>query len=408
MGNLKVATAVCLISTISAFSSFRQDHELHRTLSYKRVDRTNTNPTFLQMSTGSAMPEGEYDGRRSSPPEDTPQDMTPSFKSDNPGIHNRATSHPSPDGVFSLPSQPLSPERRERIDREEKNLSRFLQGDQLFELRDYIKKVEQELEVARQSGLGRRIIETQKALEVAKNMDAEYVYTSSTQNAREAERMGLFDEAKELRKEAMEARSLLPQFNLEGLWVGKYGDHGYEMINVTYVDNNLIATKITGDNNVPKGKITFTSNLGPTEDARDDLKPIELSDVASKQWGQKHLARFPGKGQVALDGFRDNQDVDGQLIVVGEYFSFAWIPLGFQIFFGRPSAELTMRMLKQSELTDFGASVDSESDNGVAEMRLLAQRCFEETENIIEDNVEGEVSFDSSEECYFSQDGCFE
>jgi len=93
---------------------------------------------------------------------------------------------------------------------------------------------------------------------------------------------------------------------------------------------------------------------------------------------------------------------------VGEYFSFAWIPLGHQIFFGRPSAELTLRMLKQSKLVDFGAGVDPKSDNGVAEMRLLAQRCFEETEMLIDDDVDGEVSFDSSDGCYFSQEGCFQ
>jgi len=403
---------VCfLFSTANAFTSSPlsecliggQANELKRTSLCKRLDRTNTDPTFLPMSAGSASPEGEYNGGWSSSSEDAPQDMAPSFESDQPMIHNLAASHPSLHERFSLPSQSLSPERQKRVEREEENSFRFLQGDQLFELRDNIKQIEQELEEAKESGLGPRIFETQKVLEEAKNMDAEYVFKSSTQNAREAERSGLFEEAEELRNEATEAKSLLPQFNLEGLWVGKYGEHGYEMINVTYVDDNLIATKVTGDKNVPKGEITFMSNLGPTEESKVKLPPIELSDFASEQWGQKHLIRFPGKGQVALEGFTDNQYVDGQLIVVGEYFSFAWKPLGHIIFFGRPSAELTLRMLKQSKLADFGASVETKSNNGVAEMRLHAQRCFEETEMLIDDDVEGEVSFDS-----FSQDGCFE
>lgn len=398
MGHLKGTTAVCfLLSTARAFNSFSPfenlgGHELRRA-STKRLDRTN--PTFLLMSAGSATPEGEYDGGWSSSSEDAP----PSFNND--------ISHPSIDEMFSIPSQIISPERQKRVEREEKNNSRFLQGDHLLELRGHIKKIEQELVVARESGFGPRIIETQKVLQEAKSMDGEYVYKSSTLNAIEAERIGHFEEAEELRKEAMEARSTLPQFNLEGLWVGKYGEHGYEMINVTYANDSLIATKVTGDKNVPKGQVTFSSNLAPTEEGIKDLSPIDLSDFASKQWGQKQLIRFPGKGQVALDDFGDNQYVDGQLIVVGEYFSFAWKPLGQIIFFGRPSPELTLKMLKQSELTDFSAGVDPENDNGVAEMRLLAQRCFDETEILIDDDIEDEISFDSTGG-YFSQDGCFQ
>ena len=43
----------------------------------------------------------------------------------------------------------------------------------------------------------------------------------------------------------------------------RYGDHGYEMINITYSGETLIATKVTGDRNVPKGEVTFTVDLAP-------------------------------------------------------------------------------------------------------------------------------------------------
>jgi hypothetical protein len=33
-----------------------------------------------------------------------------------------------------------------------------------------------------------------------------------------------FDEADKYRRQAVEAWDALPQFNLEGLWVGKYGE----------------------------------------------------------------------------------------------------------------------------------------------------------------------------------------
>ena len=99
--------------------------------------------------------------------------------------------------------------------------------------------------------------------------------------------------------------------------------------------------------------------------------------------------------------------MDGQLILVGEYFSFAWIPLGHQIFFGRPSAELTLKMLKQSKMAEFGA-VDSVTANSFAEMRAFAQRCFEETEILLDDNEEGELCFLMDDENYFCQAGVFE
>ena len=86
------------------------------------------------------------------------------------------------------------------------------------------------------------------------------------------------------------------------------------MVNVTYVGDKLIAMKVTGDNNVPKGEITFKADLSPTVVGQEELTPIELSDVASKQWGQKHLVRFPGKGQVAAEGFTDNQSIAIEIV----------------------------------------------------------------------------------------------
>ena len=101
--------------------------------------------------------------------------------------------------------------------------------------------------------------------------------------------------------------------------------------------------------------------------------------------------------------------MDGQLILVGDYFSFAWIPIGHQIFFGRPSAELTLKMLRQSKMAEFGA-VDAGSPNVVAEMRAHIQKCFEETELMIDDDmfVDGELCFLTEDENYYCQEGAFE
>lgn len=314
------------------------------------------------------------------------------------------------DMILPFEAESHSPQRIKRIQKEEENKSRFLHGDELIELRKYIQNLELDLIDAREKRDMSRVKDLTKAIHESNNMDAQYVYTNCMEQAQMAERSGESEEALEYRKEAFEARKCLPQFNLSGLWVGKYGDHGYEMINVTYVEDTLIATKVTGDKNVPKGEITFTADLNPLSRSKEGkiLEPIELSAAAAKQWGHKYLSRFPGQGQVASEGFVNNQFMDGQLILVGEeYFSYAWVPIGHQIFFGRPSAQLTLKMLKQSQMVDYGA-VDADSPNEVARDRAFAQRCFEESEMLIYDHAEGELCFLVDDKDYFCQEGCFE
>jgi hypothetical protein len=311
-----------------------------------------------------------------------------------------------------LDSSSFSVERLDRIKRESEARSRFLHGDELIELRKYMKNLEKDLERAREKGDYRAVHDLSKALHESQQMDAEHVYLLALENMESAKRNGLEDEVEEYRQEALLARTCLPQFMLSGLWVGKYGDHGYEMVNVTYaggeLGNVLVATKVTGDKNVPKGEITFTADLHPEAKGRKELNPIELSDTAAKQWGHKHLPRFPGQGQVAAEGFVNNQWMDGQLILVGEYFSFAWLPIGHQIFFGRPSAELTLKMLKQSKMADYGA-INMDAPNALAKQRAFAQRCFEETELMLfDDEAEGELCFLVDHEDYYCQEGCFE
>jgi|EP00979_Chaetoceros_neogracilis_P001945 hypothetical protein len=306
----------------------------------------------------------------------------------------------------------FSAERLERIQQENEAMNLYLHGDELIELRRHIIELEEDLVRAADEEDVVAVRHLTKALYESKEMDAEHCYMMALDNMEIAEENGDVEKMSDYRKEALMARSCLPQFQLSGLWVGKYGEHGYEMVNVTYVGgelgNILVASKVTGDKNVPKGEITFTSDLHPKAKGRSELEPIELSAIAAKQWGHKHLPRFPGKGQVAGEGFVNNQWMEGQLILVGEYFSFAWLPIGHQIFFGRPSAELTLKMLKQSQLADYGA-IDSESPNIVAEQRAFAQRCLQETELMLyDDEADGELCFLTDDDDYFCQKGCFD
>lgn len=176
----------------------------------------------------------------------------------------------------------------------------------------------------------------------------------------------------------------------------RFGDQGYEMINVTYIGDTIKAYKVTGDQNVPKGELSFSVNLSPTENL---LEPIELGTAAAQQWGAQFLSRFGGEGQVAAEGFVNPQFIEGQLILVNDFFSFAWVPLGHQVFFGRPSAELTLKLLRESQ----------EGSSEIDQQRAYLKRCMEETEHHMEDAVVAVAEESSlSQQDYYGQDGYFE
>jgi len=91
--------------------------------------------------------------------------------------------------------------------------------------------------------------------------------------------------------------------DLEGEWVGSYRGHFEQVIKFhIQPDGWLIATKITGDEHVPGGEITFKADLN-----RNGM----------------------GVGQVAEKEFRNNTWVIGQLIVEDkEHVIFTWAGCG--------------------------------------------------------------------------------
>lgn len=96
-----------------------------------------------------------------------------------------------------------------------------------------------------------------------------------------------------------------------------------ELVNVTYIGDTLIARKVTGDKNVPKGEISFQVDLSPLlfhknsqNSDENALPPIILSEDASNKWGTKELTRYRGLGQVAEEGFKNNQWMEGQVRLI--------------------------------------------------------------------------------------------
>lgn len=303
--------------------------------------------------------------------------------------------------------------------------SKFVTGDDLHRLRHQVLAMRLELQETRRNGDADRVRHLEQAIMKTQQVDAEFVYTVSLERQELAQQAGDMLAAERFHEKAMEARSALPQFQLEGLWVGKYGeDQGYEMINVTYHGDTLYAHKVTsGTKHVPRGAETFQADLSPRfgkesgdsnnhnrrageafadpeqqEGQHEVLPPIELGDSAAQQWGCKYLQRFAGRGQVASEGYQDSQWMEGQLILVNEYFSFAWLPIGHQVFFGRPTPELILKLMKDENKRET-------VNDHLSPARSFLEKCWEETE-IIEDDME--VDRHHSTSFYYDQEGSFE
>jgi len=103
----------------------------------------------------------------------------------------------------------------------EKPVIEFVTGDDLQLLRQEVLQLRAELHDARATGDSFRILELQRAILKADQLDAEFVYKVSQERMEAAEAQGRWIEAEQYGVEAMKARQALPQFNLEGLWVGK-------------------------------------------------------------------------------------------------------------------------------------------------------------------------------------------
>lgn len=320
--------------------------------------------------------------------------------------------------------------RRRRLEEQDRVRSKFVSfGDALWDLRVQIDNLSASLISAITHGQRSKEEEARALLREVEKRDPELVYLLELAQIETAMKEGHEEDARKHKAMAAEARLCLPQFNLDGLWVGKYGSHGYELINVTYVGDTLIATKVTGDRNVPRGEITFQADLSPlrywknvqetkTKLANSQsvshvhpLQPIALTEKAARKWGTRQLPRYVGLGQVAEEGFLNNQWMDGQLIIIGEdYFSFAWTPIEQQIFFGRPSPELALKMLRENGVTPLRTAkswaVPPSLDDDVKTQMEFLSRCFERTSEYEEELHEEMITVGGADGygCIFKED----
>lgn len=151
---------------------------------------------------------------------------------------------------------------------------------------------------------------------------------------------------------------------------------GPELINITYAGDTLVASKVTGDDTVPRGEVSFTANLSPPPlnnsdagDISESSSPMSSSSdeytVLQSKYGE---SIFLGEGQLSKKNFKDNQFISGVFIVYDSHrFSFSWVPTKHHVFFVRPSPHETIRLLRD---------VISNEDQ-VENMRDHLTRCFD-------------------------------
>ena len=97
--------------------------------------------------------------------------------------------------------------------------------------------------------------------------------------------------------QAQQTKQSAVQANLSGEWIGFYRGHYDQVIKITQIGDEVVAVKITGDDHVPGGCVTFRANV----------------------------KTGVGEGQVAEKEYRNPCFVPGKLeVVTPERIVFTW------------------------------------------------------------------------------------
>jgi hypothetical protein len=112
--------------------------------------------------------------------------------------------------------------RIERLEREKRNEDQFEKyGNDLWNLRSKIQDLSVKLLEAISENDRASEIEIRRDLRMAESRDPELVYKMQLEAMTEARQRGHTEDETSHKEQALNARSCLPQYNLEGLWVGK-------------------------------------------------------------------------------------------------------------------------------------------------------------------------------------------
>lgn len=163
-----------------------------------------------------------------------------------------------------------------------------------------------------------------------------------------------YPQAARCRDELRVLRRFLPQYQLAGLWKGNYPNHGDELVRLHYDSDVLYATKLTGDEHVPSGEVTFRADLATPFDVAEwssggssgcgeeavGVRVEVLSISSSGKHEPRQVEQFRGEGRIAARGFRYPHYVPGQLFLMDDdVIGFLWLPIGTFVVFSRVPEE---------------------------------------------------------------------
>lgn len=154
-----------------------------------------------------------------------------------------------------------------------------------------------------------------------------------------------FSEAARVRDQMIVLRRFQPQFQLAGLWKGHYPNHGDALVRFTYEGDTLVATKVTGDDHVPAGQITFRADVAAVDsEPFEEESRIEVVRVSNSGDSEPmDVEKYRGEGCVAAKGYQRAHYIPGQLhLMDGEELDlvgFHWAALGTFVMFSRATEE---------------------------------------------------------------------
>lgn len=123
---------------------------------------------------------------------------------------------------LNLEPLPKSDLRKERLEREEQNKADFATyGNDLWELRSNIDNLSDQLVDAISTGKDTIERKVRNTLHKEEQRDPELVYKMELEAMHDADEAEVIEDEIYHKDKALNARSCLPHFNLEGLWVGK-------------------------------------------------------------------------------------------------------------------------------------------------------------------------------------------
>lgn len=142
--------------------------------------------------------------------------------------------------------------------------SSFARGADLPTLREHIDAATRDLSAAVSAEDYSRACVLRDRVSRLRSRDPQHRYSELSRALQAAIAAEDYSAARQLHDELLGVKNHLPQYQLAGLWRGLYPQQGEEIIRIQYArddPNLLLAYKVTGDEYVPRGEITFTAEL---------------------------------------------------------------------------------------------------------------------------------------------------